>query len=59
MKTIKLEVYVSTNRSGSEVRDTIEVDIEDDYTQEDIEEALEETAKEWMFNNIEWSWVRV
>jgi hypothetical protein len=43
-------VYASTNKVGSECTDEIEVD--DDATEEEIEEAARDVA----FNMIEWGW---
>lgn len=48
MKTVT--VHVSTNKVGSKCSDEIEV--EDDATDDEIEEA----AKEVMFNMIEWNY---
>lgn len=49
---MKIKVYVSTNKIGSECSTTF--DIEDDASEEEIEEI----AREEMFNMIEWNWIR-
>lgn len=46
----RVTVRVSTNRVGSECKDSFEV--EDDATEEEIEEM----AKDAMFSMIEWNW---
>lgn len=52
-KTLKVIVHVSTNRVGSEVSDEIEVEVDDNATPDEIEDAVEFEAKEWMWNNVE------
>lgn len=47
----KLKLYVSTGKAGSEVEDVIE--IEDNTTEEEIEEI----AKDWLFNTIDWGYL--
>jgi hypothetical protein len=53
---IEFEVYVSTCYVGSKVKETLTLDIEDDATTEEIEQAKEDMARDWMFHNIEWGW---
>lgn len=50
---MKVEVIVSTGKVGSERRAEIEVD------DEATDDAIEEVAKEAMFELIEWTWKRV
>jgi hypothetical protein len=56
MKTIKILVSVSTRYVGSKVEEEIEVYVDDDATEEEIEQAKEDTAREWMHGEIEWGW---
>jgi divalent metal cation (Fe/Co/Zn/Cd) transporter len=53
---IKFQVYVSTRYVGSKVSVTLELDIDDDATSEEIEKEKEELAKEWLWQNIEFGW---
>lgn len=50
---MKIRVYVSTNYVGSECSDELEVD--DDCTDDD----LDDIARDWMFEQIEWGWDKV
>lgn len=50
---LKIYVMVKTTYTGSKVEDCIEV--QDDATDLDIEEIV----KEWMFDNIEWTWSKI
>lgn len=56
MRQIKLEVYVSTNKFGSETRDVIEIEIPENATPNEIEQIKEDAAREWMYENIEWGY---
>ncbi len=53
MKTIKIECFVRTNRQGSDIRDTIEIVVEDDADEETIELAKEEASLEWAMEHID------
>lgn len=55
-KIVKINVFVSTNRQGSDVKDTIDVHIDDTWTSEQIEEEKERVTREWMYENIDWGW---
>lgn len=54
---VSIDVFVSTKYLGSTVKDTIEIEVDDDATPSEIEREKEQAAKEWMFDNIDWSWV--
>tara|TARA_R110000868_G_scaffold178700_4_gene418525 strand:+ start:7757 stop:7921 length:165 start_codon:yes stop_codon:yes gene_type:complete len=54
MKTITITAYASTRYVGSKCEDEIEVYVEDNATPEEIETACEDTAREWMLDNVEW-----
>jgi hypothetical protein len=56
MKVLKIKVWVSTGYVGSKREDEIEIYIDDNATEEEIESAKENTAREWMFEEIEWGW---
>ena len=54
MRVIKFEMFVSTKFVGSEASDIGEVEIPDNATEEEIEAAIEDYTRDWMFDNIEW-----
>jgi hypothetical protein len=56
MKVIKIAVQVSTRYVGSRVEEVIDVYVEDDATEKEIEQAKDDTAMEWMFEQIDWGW---
>ncbi len=47
---MRIKVWVALNLVGCERRGEIEV--EDDFSEEEIEEA----ARDWMYEHIEWGW---
>lgn len=51
---LKIKVWVSTNRVGSKCEDEIEVYLDGEETAEQIEQAKEDAAREWVFNNLDW-----
>jgi hypothetical protein len=54
---IKVKFRVRTNRVGSDVSEVLIVDVEDEATQKDIEDACEEVGLDWVHNNIVWNYV--
>ena len=56
MKLIKITVQVSTRYVGSRVEDELEVYVDDNATEQEIETAKEDAAREWMFDQIDWGW---
>jgi uncharacterized OsmC-like protein len=56
MEIVKVVVSVQTNRVGSKNETEIEVQLNGDETPEERERAIEEVAKEAMFEMIEWNW---
>lgn len=56
MKVIKITVQVSTRYVGSRVEDKLEVYVADDATEQEIEKAKEDAAREWVFDQIDWGW---
>lgn len=55
---MKIKVYVTTDRVGAKVED--EIDIVEDWGMDPnaSDEEIEEAAKDWMYENIEWGWTR-
>lgn len=53
MRTLRVKVYVATNREGSRVSATINVEVEDDASQEDIERIVAGEASDWIDSNID------
>ena len=56
MKTIKLEVSVSTCYRGSEVSKILEIEVEDDATEKEIEDLCNEEAIFWLYENINFNY---
>lgn len=56
MRTLRVKVYVATNREGSRVSATINVEVEDDASQEEIERIVAGEAADWIDNNIDSGW---
>ena len=56
MKVIKIKVQVSTRYVGSRVEDELEVYVDDNATEQEIETAKEDAARDWMFDQIDWGW---
>jgi hypothetical protein len=52
--TVKVRVYISTNKVGSECSDVVEFEREDwnSMSDQDKEDALQDTA----FSYMEWGW---
>lgn len=48
--------YVETRYVGSRVTEDIELDFDDDATEEEIESEVEEVYKDWMSNECEGGW---
>jgi hypothetical protein len=56
---VKFEFRVGTRYVGSTVKDTLEFDIDDDATEEEIEEIANEAWRDWMNNEIDGGWKRI
>ena len=56
MKKIKVEFWVSTGFSRSEVKEIVEIEVNENLTQNEIEEEIKECYKIWLHENIETSW---
>lgn len=55
-KTIKVEFCVSTRYVGSDVEEIIELEIDDTWTQDEINSYIESAFNNWVSNEIETSW---
>lgn len=55
----KIKVSVGTNRLGSTVTDTLEVEIDDDTPEAEIAIIKQEAATEWMWEHIDFYWDNV
>ena len=51
---IKIKSYVSTRYIGCSVEDEFEIYVDDNATDEEIEEAAREETQQWMFEQIDW-----
>lgn len=49
MSTVKYEFCISTNKVGSEVKEIVEIDLDDDLTEEEIDNQVGEVYTEWLF----------
>ncbi len=58
---MKIKVTVGTWKIGSEMDDVLEIDDSEleGMTEQEIEDYLEDVAREAMFNMIEWSFERI
>lgn len=54
MKTIKFKVHLDTGFVTAEHRDELEIEVEDDATEEQIQQALDAEARDWAMNKIEY-----
>lgn len=53
---IKIKVWAETNRVGSRNEKTLTVEVDDDATQKDIEDACDEVANDIVFELIEYGY---
>jgi hypothetical protein len=56
MKKIKLEFSVSTNIYGSRVSEIVEIEVEEDSSEDEIEKSIEEEFDFWLGENIDTNW---
>jgi hypothetical protein len=56
MKKITFEFTVSTRYVGSEVKDEIELEFEDDATEEEIEKEVTEVWVDWRNEQCDGGW---
>jgi divalent metal cation (Fe/Co/Zn/Cd) transporter len=53
---IKIKALVSTRYVGSTVEDEFEIEVDDNSTEEEIQQIADEEVKQWMFEQIEWGY---
>lgn len=56
MKTIKLDFAVGTTYAGSEVKELVEIEVEDGLNKEEIEKIIEEEFETWVWENVDSYW---
>ena len=56
---IKFEFSVGTRYVGSTVNDEVELEFNDDATEQEIEDEVEDYYKDWMSNEIDGGWKRL
>ena len=56
MKTITIKVELSIGLSGCTQKDELTIEVKDDTTDSEIEEACEEAYQEWTHNYIDGSY---
>lgn len=59
MKKITFEFSVSTHYVGSKVTEQVELEFEDDATEQEIEDEVSEYWVEWRNNECEGGWTRI
>lgn len=55
----KYQFEVSTRYVGSGVKETIEIELDNDLTEEEIENEVQEYYEEWLMENSEQIWHEV
>lgn len=53
MKTIKVEFHVGTHYVGSTWSETVEIEVGEEATEQDIENELDKHLEDWVWNNID------
>lgn len=56
MKTIKVKFYVSTNYVGSAVEEIVEIEVDEDASENEIESDIQAAYEDWLSNNTEREW---
>jgi len=56
-RIIEVKFHVGTTYNGSDVRETVEIEIEDGMTKEQVEETINEEFQTWVWENINADWV--
>lgn len=59
MAIIKLNVKLDTGFANAQHTDVIDVEVDDDATEEETNQALEDATREWAFNFIDYSYERI
>lgn len=56
MKQIEVEFYVSTEYVGSEVSETVFLQVPEDISESDLDKLLSEEFEIWMHENVSSGW---
>lgn len=56
MKTIQIDVSVSTGYVGSKVEDVLDIEIPEGATTEEIEQVCGEVYEQWVWDTINSGW---
>ena len=56
MKTIMVTFRVSTNYINTEVKEDVEVLVEEAATEDQIDDTIQAHYEDWLFNNTQQSW---
>jgi hypothetical protein len=59
MKTIKLNVSLEVGFNGADRHDIIEIDMEDNATDDMEQQLCEQAASDWAFQYIEIGWAKI
>jgi hypothetical protein len=57
-KIIEVQFTVGTKYVGSEVEETVEIEIEENMTEEEINKIIDEEFQIWVWENID-SWWKI
>ena len=56
MREIKANYYVSTRYVGSDMQETVTLEVPEDATEDEIENIIQSDFEEWVWNSINASW---
>jgi hypothetical protein len=56
MKKIKVNFYVSTNVVGSEKEEVVEIEVDENLTEQEVNDIIDEEYTEWMYNELDSCW---
>lgn len=56
MASRKFEFCIATSKIGSEVKKEVDIDLEDDLTEEEVDNAVNEIYQEWLSANNTGFW---
>lgn len=59
MKSITVLACLEKRYRGETLQEEISLNVEDNATEEEIDDATAKAVKEWVENNIEWYWCDV
>lgn len=59
MRIIKINVCLETGTVGSDRREVLDVEVEDNANEKEEEQACEEAANQWGWSIVELGWSRV